>query len=83
MATAGPGRRARRRPSASGRSREMGVIPFESLLINHPLVAAFAVTFDGRLTNWWTKIVIGALLFFFIAARRWILKSTVFVQKLT
>ena len=34
------------------------------------------ITFDGRLTSWWTKIVIGALLFVFIVAQRAILRST-------
>jgi hypothetical protein len=33
------------------------------------------VTFGGRLTSWWTKIVIGALLFCFIPVSASILKS--------
>jgi simple sugar transport system permease protein len=33
------------------------------------------ISFDGRLTSWWTKIVIGALLLIFIVAQRFILRS--------
>lgn len=33
------------------------------------------INFDGTLTSWWTKIVIGMLLFLFIVAQRSILRS--------
>ena len=33
------------------------------------------ISFDGTLTSWWTKIVIGVLLFLFIVAQRFILRS--------
>ena len=33
------------------------------------------ISFDGTLTSWWTKIVIGVLLFLFIVAQRSILRS--------
>jgi len=39
------------------------------------------ISFDGRLTSWWTKIVIGALLFFFITAQRSIMKSTTLIRR--
>jgi ribose/xylose/arabinose/galactoside ABC-type transport system permease subunit len=39
------------------------------------------ITFDGRLTSWWTKIVIGALLFFFITAQRSIMRSTALMRR--
>jgi simple sugar transport system permease protein len=39
------------------------------------------ISFDGTLTSWWTKIVIGVLLFLFIVAQRSILRSFTTLQQ--
>ena len=42
------------------------------------------VNFDGTLNSWWTKIVIGLLLFFFIALQKFLTsdRGAVFIQRL-
>ncbi len=39
------------------------------------------ISFDGRLTSWWTKIVIGGLLFFFIVVQRSIMGSATALRR--
>jgi ribose/xylose/arabinose/galactoside ABC-type transport system permease subunit len=39
------------------------------------------ISFEGTLNSWWTKIIIGALLFVFILLQTWIAKSAHFRRR--
>ena len=41
------------------------------------------ISFEGTLNSWWTKIVVGALLFLFILLQTWVVRSARFAVPAT
>ncbi|MDR1650541.1 MAG: sugar ABC transporter permease YjfF [Synergistaceae bacterium] len=56
----------------------VGYLPGTLLGVLIQGVIKTAIIFDGTLNSWWTKIIIGSLLFIFILLQTWIAKSARF-----